>query len=311
MSNEGLPRARRSSLLVLSLALALVVADLAFRAVDTRLSGNLAHIANIPGIIQNAASGTARGMLVLGNSLTNNGVSQAALAEALPGTTIGKVSPDGTNLWDWACILDNEYTERRDLKLDAVVLGYGWRLVSDQTPPDASRLGAHYCKLSDLAEPARIGLTDVAGIGEFLSAKMLHIYGVRQTLRNRFLELIIPHYKQFAQEANASRAGAPIAASPADGSRHTYDALRALAGRLAQRGTRLVLVAMPVQGSYDIDPELRDLDRQGLVTLIDFRSLDGIVAADFLDSMHLGKEGQRILTAALAAELANARVARQ
>ncbi len=160
-------------------------------------------------------------MLLLGNSLINNGVAPAVIGAALPDMSIAKVTPDGTGLWDWQCLLDHQVVERREVQYDTVVIGYAWHLLSDQTHNDPSRLGALYCRMSDLKRPSAIGLETSGDIGEFIAADVLRTYALRDTLRNRFFQVVVPNYVQFTQAGNAARAGVAdpsVRRSPGHGS---------------------------------------------------------------------------------------------
>jgi len=73
--------------------------------------------------------------------------------------------------------------------------------------------------------------------------------------------------------------------------------------RLKSKGTRVIVVAMPVQSSYEIDPELRELEAGGSLTVIDLRDVEGLDRSHYLDEMHLDPAGQQVLSKALAADL--------
>lgn len=294
---------------VLALLGSIALVDIGLRLAEPRLSGNLAHVAEIPEIIAAAGQPQRHSLLLLGNSLTNNGVAPPVIQGALPDVSIAKVTPDGTGLWDWRCLLDHQVVERREVQFDTVVIGFAWHLLSDQTRNDPSRLGALYCRMSDLANPRALGLAGSGDIGEFVAAGALRTYALRDTLRNRFFQTFVPSYVQFTQSGNADRAG--VAEEPA-GSHHapsvaeteySYRALAGVVDRLKSKGTRVFVVAMPVQSMYEIDPALRELARSGALTVIDLRKVAGLDRSHYLDDIHLNSAGQQILSKALAADL--------
>ncbi|HEY5755778.1 MAG TPA: hypothetical protein VIU34_08140 [Steroidobacter sp.] len=295
---------------VLALLAAIALVDVGLRLAEPRLSGNLAHVAEIPGLIEAAGNPQRHSLLLLGNSLTNNGVASALIGAALPDMSIAKVTPDGTGLWDWQCLLDHQVVGRREVQYDTVVIGYAWHLLSDQTHNDPSRLGALYCRMSDLKRASAIGLETSGDIGEFIAADVLRTYALRDTLRNRFFQIVVPNYVQFTQAGNAARAGvadpsaggghqAAVAAEPT----YTYRTLAGVVDRLKSKGTRVIVVAMPVQSTYEIDPELRELEASRALTVIDLRKVAGLDSSHYLDQMHLNHAGQQILSKALAADL--------
>lgn len=293
---------------VFALLAAIALVDIGLRLAEARLSGNLAHVAEIPELIAVAGQPQRHSLLLLGNSLTHNGVAAPVINRVLPDMTIAKVTPDGTGLWDWQCLLDHQVVERREVQFDTVVIGFAWHLLSDQTRNDPSRIGALFCRMSDLASPRAIGLESSGDIGEFVAANVLRTYALRDTLRNRFFQLSVPNYVQFTQAGNTGAGGAEDPneshrAAAAAEPQYTYRTLEGVVDRLKSKGTRVIVVAMPVQSSYEIDPELLELEASRVLTVIDLRKVAGLDRSHYLDDMHLNPAGQQILSKALAADL--------
>lgn len=287
---------------VFAIALGVVLSDVTLRALEKKVSGNLAHVAEIPSLLDEAAALQRPTMLVMGNSLTNNGVAPELLRTVRNQGSVTKITPDGTNFWDWQCLIRHQVMPRTGLEVDTLVVGYAWHLLSDQTPADASRMGGLYCRTADVLTPRNIGLSSVGDTSEFLLARALRPYALRETLRNRGMSLLIPEYERFTQQANVNRAAASESSEPSS-VKYTYERLAALAAELQDRGTRVVIVAMPVRSEYEVDPALQDLARENLIVLLDYRSTPGIDGSSFLDNMHLSESGQRVLTNRLAADL--------
>lgn len=291
---------------VFALLASIALVDLGLRLTDARLSGNIAHVEEIPQLLADAGRPEQQSLLLLGNSLTNNGVSRQIVTEALPSLALAKVTPDATGLWSWQCLLDHQVIERPDVQFDTVVIGFAWNLLSDQTRSNASRLGGLYCNWSDLTRVHGIGLKNSGDIGEFITAKVLRTYALRDTLRNRFFQYAIPYYIEFTQANN--NAGAPGAGDPSAELRqqptHTYRTFTGLVERLKAKGTRVIVVAMPIKQPYELDPHLRELADRRVIEMIDLRATQGIEAAHYLDGIHLNAAGQQILSRALAEELA-------
>lgn len=289
---------------VLGLLALIVFVDVGLRLAEGQLSGNLAHIADIPEIVADVGKPEHESLLLLGNSLTNNGVAAQLVSEEIPQLAVAKITPDATGLWDWQCLLDHQMIERPDVQFDTIVIGFAWHLLSDQTRSDASRLGALYCRLGDLAAPQAIGLQDSAEIGEFMAARVLRTYALRDTLRNRLFKASVPNYMQFTQAGN-DRAGRPSqqATKKTGDVKYTYETFAGLVQRLKSKGTRVIAVAMPVQQRYELDSQLQSLDDRGTLEVIDLRQVPGLKASHFLDGMHLNSTGQQILTRALAEHL--------
>lgn len=287
--------------IVLVLLACFAVADCGLRMVDQRLSGNIAHIESIPSLVASAGSNAERSMLIVGNSLTNNGVDEKIVAARLSDVGIAKITPDGTSLWEWKCLLEREVLRRQDVQIDVVVIGFAWHLLSDQARADASKLGALYCELGDIRRPTAIGLASFGDRAEFLLARISRIYAMRDVLRNRVLPLVIPHYKTYTQQANAAGFGQEQKTPT-----YTYEHFGRLVATLEQKGTQIIVVAMPVQTDYEVDPELRELAARGKIGLIDLRDTEGLDASTYLDAMHLNARGQQLLSEQLAVQLARA-----
>lgn len=286
---------------VLAVLAGLLLLDGSLRLAQRHLSGNLAHVAQIPALLAEAGVPQERSLLLLGNSLINDGVAAPVLAGQLPYDRVGKITPDGTGLWDWQCLLDHQLLSQPGIQFDTLVIGFGWHLLSDQTRVDPSRLGSLFCRVGDLAAPQRVGLQHSSDIGEFLAARSLKLYALRETLRNRLLQLIIPHYEEYTQAAN--RAGGGDAGSQQqDAQVYTYRTFTELTQRLRAAGTSVIVVAMPVQDGYEIDDGLNALSGQGLLTLVDLRDAP-LGPQHYRDPMHLNAEGQQILTQELAQAL--------
>jgi hypothetical protein len=289
---------------VLALLALIVLVDVSLRLAESQLSGNLAHVAAIPQIVADAGQPEHESLLVLGNSLTNNGVAPQIVAEELPELAVAKVTPDATGLWDWQCLLEHQVVQRPEVQFDTVVIGFAWHLLSDQTRSDASRLGALYCRMSDLAAPSAIGLESHGDIGEFIAARVLRTYALRDTLRNRLFQVAVPNYIQVTQSGNG-RAGlaekAPSKSAPEV--KYTYRTFTSLVKRLRSEGTRVIAVAMPVQDGYQLDSQLQSLDDRGTLEVIDLRDVAGLQDSHFLDGIHLNSAGQHILSRVLAEDL--------
>ncbi len=296
-------------MLILLLGLGLAVVDGLVRFLEAKVSGNLAHIAEIPQIIDQARQSREPSLLLLGNSLTNNGTDAQFLQSSLQSSLVAKITPDATDLWDWQCILRHEVVAEGAGSIRTVVIGTAWHLLSDQAAVDPSRLGALFCRFADLSKPASIGLHTSADIGEFILARVSRTYALRDTLRNRLFKIAVPNYQKFAGEAAAAPAGSPGTSTSA--ATYTYARLEALAEQLRLSGVTLVILSMPIPEPYEIDPGLLELARQGKVVLRDYRVLPGIERASFIDSMHLGSDGRAVLSARLASDLATVTAVRQ
>lgn len=303
--SQPLRQRRGEFLTVLAVLGALLFSDVVLRTVEDRLSGNIEHINEIDDLAADYKADDPESILFMGNSLTNNGVN-ADIARKLLNenghnvTTMNKIVPDATTIWSWSCIADNQFLDR-DVYPATIVLGFGWNQLSDQSRILPTRLGAFFCSADDLLNIREHKTLTSAEIGEFLTARTLRTYAHRETVRNRVLSILIPHYQQMTQENNRRLRNAADAA----GSQvFSYTVLQDLITDLSQNGTQLVVMAMPVRDlPYEIDDSLARLLRDMQVPLLDYRHLSGIAEDSFLDDMHLDPDGATVLTTRLANDL--------
>jgi hypothetical protein len=297
---QKMPEKRKTQLTWLALALFIFSAESLFRAVETRLSGNIAHIKGLERSFEEISQASPPRTAFVGNSLTNRGISTAIL-EANSSQTIIKMVPDGTALWDWQCVIDQFIFSSDPAPVDNLVIGFAWNHLSDQATIDPSRLGGYMCRHQRIFEPESVGLRTFEHVAEFATATTLKLYANRDTIRNRFLDLIIPEYRKYTQMANRS------APQTADASRPepvaTHDQLRKLIAQLKQKNIDAILIAMPVKQPYRISAELSETIEELNVPLLDYRSLAGIENDSFRDPIHLNESGRRVLTRQLVTDL--------
>ena len=140
---------------------------------------------------------------------------------------------------------------------------------------------------------------------EFAMARVMHVYAMREILRNRLLSAVVPHYQKYTQSANARTSEAAVSRNA--GRSYTYTRLRALTAALRAKGATAVVVAMPVPNDYELDPGLLRLAARGEIRLVDMRHVQGIGPGSYLDAMHLNKRGQQVLSRSLARVLESQR----
>jgi hypothetical protein len=293
----------RKVALPLTLLGAWIVLDLVLRWTAPLLAGSLAHAYEIPALMAQVSS--SRGVLVLGNSITNNAVDGPSVHELLRDrgldTSIIEVVPDSTQIWEWLCVVEN-HVVHSDQVPSVAVIGFAWHQLSDQSRRDPSRLAAMFCSYRNLPLLWSYGLQSVNALTEFVFAKASLLYALRDTLRNRFLSAIVPQYQVFTQAANEQR-NSPRGVR-GQGSDYSYRAFTRLLENLQRAGVRVVVVAWPVATPYALDAGLVQAAERLGVTLLDYRAVQGISAGSFLDAMHVNESGQNVLTSRLATDIA-------
>lgn len=295
-----IPAGRKPQVTWLVLALFILSAEALFRSVEINLSGNIAHLKSLNNSFEELGHSQPPRTAFIGNSLVNEGISPSIL-EANSRQTMIKAVPDGTAFWDWQCIVDQFVLSKDPAPVENLVIGFAWNQLSDQAPLNPSRLGGYICQHNRLFEPASVGLRNFEDMAEFAAAAALKLYANRETIRNRFLDLVIPKYRKYAQEAN--RAAPQNNNGSPSSSAANHDHLEQLIDKLKQKNINPIFIAMPVKYSYQINNGLRETLRELKVPLLDYRSLAGIKHDSFSDDIHLNQSGRRLLTQKLAADL--------
>lgn len=290
---------------ILLLCCVLGFTEFGLRSAESDLSGNLRHVNQIPDIASKL-NADAPGVLFLGNSLTNNAIDPQAfdrpysvLNGAAP-RSVEKITPDGTSLSDWFCIYRN-FIGTQQNPPGVVILGFAWAQLSDQYPVNPARLGGLFCSLGDVPELSHTGLARSENILAFTAGAVSHVYLNREAIRNRALDLLIPGYRDVSQTINAGSNQDGDDGNVIPGSRHyTYETFRRFSELVTRAGTRLIIMAMPVQNAYEVDPALLAVIERHDVTLIDLRRMPGLDASQFEDPIHLNASGRRIFSRTLA-----------
>ena len=218
-------------------------------------------------------------------------------------TEFVKITPDGTAPSDWYCIYSNNIARDRFGK-DTVIMGFAWAQLSDQYPVNPSRLGGYFCRPDNIQGLADTALIEHDNLLAFFAGTASRLYLNREAIRNRLLDFVIPNYQVITQQLNKppeqeSTGGAGQDRSTA----YTYETLKRLSQHIQTRGGTLILVAMPVQHGYALDPGLIETIRQEQITMIDMRSLAEGRTGLFEDSIHLNSTGQKVFSNQLAEAL--------
>ncbi len=291
----------------------LLLLDLGFSAIAPRLSGNLEHISLLPSLIKKANSSPGPKIIFLGNSLIGNGVSQEQVRKELksrfPQTDLGiaKLVPDGTGVWDWFCVFNDQVLPRVKDETE-LVIGFAWNQLSDVERLSSKRLGGHFCEFGRLEELVSLGLTPIEGRIDFVLAKFSSIFRNQELLRKRILDLVIPFYRDETRNMNSRMSSSRLAPSEGVASAErisvdlSYTVLDSILAKADKAGVRITIVAMPILEEYQLDPKLILL-LESRVRFLDFRNLDGLEESHFLDPIHLNAEGAKIFSQAISTQL--------
>jgi hypothetical protein len=292
---------RTDIVVVFCIIFLMVVFEISMRGLQSSISGDLKFLQTIPQFALDLDTAKGTTILFMGNSLVGEGIDRDLIREDLSQNGkgpmwAGKVVPDATGLADWYFIYKNLFLNKRHIP-KIMVIGFAWRNALQDGAIPSTRIIHFACRFSDLSELSLFGITGPEKTSEFFLAKASFVFANHAVIRNRFLDLIIPDYRngtRIVNEAsNVPRHGQIKA--PAS----TYVALQRFIKILRNDNVLPVFVAMPVKAPYDINPELQRILSEECI-LIDCREVSGLKNDMFVDPIHLGQSGRTILSHDLA-----------
>lgn len=222
--------------------LALGAAELGFRSIVPSLSANSRVLAEAPDRAARIAASDATTVLVLGNSISGEGIDAGQLRELLgAGVELEHQPADTTVVRDWYFEYRNQFVGRGAAP-DWLVLPVGdaapLRRVNARTE-DLMFSFARWRDLDDLYRRAdERGVEAAFGL---VAAKASALYGFRGRLQKRVLVTIAPGYEGL-REAMRAR-GSTFDGEDVVSQDEAW--ARLLAAEAAAAGTRVVVVAMP------------------------------------------------------------------
>jgi hypothetical protein len=237
-------------------------------------------------------------MLIIGNSVVNNGIDPASLGKEYfrykhTNLRIAKINPDGTELWDWYFILKNFFVKVGHLP-DVVVIGFAGELLRDGRPTNPSRLASSFCRIADLPELISQGMDNYKEVGEFLAASASTAFALRGAIRNRFLDMTIPNFAKFTPRINETLRKEKTVSVLGEVHKPTYELLNSLLLLLRKDGINVVLVAMPAAHGYELDPSIQEGTEEAGACFVDSRAVPHLSEKHFLDQEHLNQIGGKI-----------------
>lgn len=291
---------------LLLVAASLLCGEAALRLAGERLSLDLRHLASLPSIANRVRLQPDSAILFLGNSLTRNGVQLETVsrefdAAGLHGARLFKVMPDDTSVEDWYYVFKQHF-------LDAgaapriVVVGFALDQLGDSIPVSPERI-ASYGGLHNAAELFSSDLNDFGDRCDYVFASLFYNFSERERVRLRVLDAVVPGYRLSAPAFNAALRHKRTPAAPPQAAPRFLRLRRFLTACAAARVVPF-FVAMPVPGSYPVDPLLPPLVSAHHGIFLDLRHVDGLQNAHFPDGYHLGNAGAALYSTALASRLA-------
>lgn len=303
----------RSELKVVALVLvALAACELVVRLREQTLSLDVRHIRQIPDISARLAQGGdgqhphLLRVLFIGNSMTRYGVEpeiveRGMAAQGIAPLRIERVFPDASALPDWYYAF-KRFFDAPARAPDVLVVCFAANDLQDSQPVHSWRLAQYYTNLGDVPEVFREDIRDFDSRAEFLLSDASAAFANRTRVRERALDLVIPDYRETAQQINRTQKSQTV--EQLARTQPTYRRLARLGQLAKSRGVRVILVAMPERVDYELDPQLQTAVEAAGMSLLDSRTGHGLNHDSYVDEMHLGADGARIYSQFLARQLA-------
>lgn len=295
-----------STLVVLGM---LVCAELAFRSVLPRLSANSRTLAAAPERAAALRDASARGeqtVLILGNSISGDGIDAQRLAEELAAADspahVAHQPADTTVARDWFFEFQNHFVDRGAAP-DVLVLPVGDTAPLRRVNARTEDLLFSFVRWSDvpllISSDEDADFEDASGI---VFAKLSTLYGFRGRFQKRVLVAAVPRYEQLREAmrgAGATLSGEDeVSTDPAWAER--------LADAAANAGTEVVVVVMPTEPlAGGMPPEDAQLAEGVGWTVIAPGAGATWAPSDRPDGLHLIPAAAERFTDLLAADLAS------
>lgn len=282
----------RVELRVIACVLAFLgLVEVAMRGLEDRLSIDIAHIRAGGEIADRIGRDGKPGVLLLGNSLTRDGIKPAVVERAAgPEARVEAYHPDGSSVIEWAFAY-RKYFLHPGKSPDFLIVGAGRSHLFD-SEPRSERFGAYFCGRRDLAGYFRRHVRDLDDAAGFILARASVAYANRERVQPRLLSMLVPHYQETLRLLATRRPAADGAPQALPGHHYLAELLEdARAG-----GTRVAVVAIPMPDPYPLPEETRRVIEEAGAKLIDARELEGIHPGNFPDGYHLDDAGAELLT---------------
>jgi len=286
-----------------ALAAVILAGEIAMRTVGPRSSLELRRIAAIPADAERMANAKEVRVLVLGNSLTNQGFKAEVFRDTL--RSDGGVSAHvlvryfpGSVAAEWHHLFKHSYAETGHVP-DVLILPFNMIAVRDATPLTIKRL-ALFCSMDDIPGVLRDELRNSGERGTFLLAYLLASFAGSEKVRHSVLNKVIPYYREgeaAIHEAATRPKPTPEGSAPV---RHTYKNIRRLLNLARRHRIKVICVAMPTQGDYVIDEVFTETVAAADCHLTDVRKAAGLKEEHFVDGYHMNPTGAAMFTRALA-----------
>ena len=274
-----------------------------------------AYLLSLPGNFQRTARSFSKTklrprVLIMGNSLVNNGIDPMAFTDTIKlaggkEIKLAWATLIGSRCSEWHYILKDYFTGKNH-RPDVIVLGFTSDFLLDSAPVPASSMPM-FCDCRNLPELLKFDFKQLDDRVNLLLCFASSIFRYRQSYRNVILNGFIPQYAQnknllnplIQHEKTKYEVGAPGNSFYGE----PYFRLRRFLKTARATRARLIMVAMPVRATYNIDPVAVKIIEDAGCQFLDGRSIEQLKRSDFSDYLHLTKQGGVVFSRALSRKL--------
>lgn len=277
---------------LLSLAIAWLLAEVAMRPLEPLLSADLRHIRSFESFAQQLESARSEGrpgVVVVGNSLARAGIDRETLVEVLndqklPRAKVVYLAPDASGVNEWTAAW-RRYLTVAKVRPDLVLLVTGPQHLLDQPVRSPEKLAAFHARLVDWPEILRDWLGTGNERGRFLLAGISRVFANRDRLRPLLFYQRVPGY---AAAVEAIRSG-PNRETVARFEAGTgTERCRELFQDLVAGSGRVDLLAVPLPEPYSLPPEILRVAAENGVRVFGEAAAVRWSEDAFPDGYHLG-----------------------
>lgn len=292
----------RTELKVLLLVVAVLVAcELGVRVFERRMAVDI----KAPAISKRLSEAEGQRVLVLGNSLVRDNVNTDVLETEMKGQGIASVNIEKVYLMntvagDWYYAFKHHFVDAGRLP-QVLVICFSNNHLEDATI-QRPLVARYYSGPRDIPQIFADDVPDFDGRVEFLISAWSASFTHRTGVERRILDTLIPHYRQAASRIN------DVLTDEATRRRGdyqpTYQRFERLLRMAQDAGVRVILVAVPVESPYPINPQIKSTLEAHRVTFIDTRTVEGLSRDSYVDGMHMNSDGSTLYSHFLAQRLA-------
>lgn len=271
------------------------------------LGSDREHIHAIPEISRELHAQPKPRVLILGNSLTKRGVDMGCLQNRLSEVQgrevhLAKVHPVGTDLVDFHYLTRVYFTDPGHAP-DVIVVGFVAHHIDDRPAKRHRRLGRHFTSFKTMPELFAHDLHTFEHQTENVLSHVFASFGDQLLWKERLLQYV-PEMRAGTLDVDRKLERIADAEVAARGAGPTFHRLERYIELLRSHGIHGIFVAMPLPEVWDMDEKLPRTVREGGMTFVDARAVEGLTPDSFADGYHLGEDGTLVYSRFLAERIA-------